>query len=420
MLLATHTLSLLLPTIWIVDAANGPGTHFLDLPAAVAAAASGDTILVRAGSYSNLYTNGKQLTVRGAGSATTFLGTTYIDGPDCVLAGVTVRPSQLVGTQLSVYSQLTMLHCRVEAVAPNWSTAALLVGSNAYVSATDCDVRGSNSPISVVGGGGAVLVAASGVFVATDCTLRGGDGLYDPITGSSSSAGHALRAIGVATLHRTTCIGGDCTRLLFGTNRAGDAIASQTQGGVRVAGTASTVLRGGVARDLATNPVPVACGRAFDAQTGNDLFLHGAVQLQPAAPGAPLFSNSGATALPALPYLTVQSPALPSGENDAAQLAIVVYDGLLPNAPYVFAAGFTPAFSTALAPALVGELLVDLDHSGLLFGTLDGAGQFTFPLLPAAALASVLGHPIYAQCATFDVVAGNARASNLDARIYSL
>ena len=58
-----------LPTIWIVDAANGPGTNFVDLPPAIAAAASGDTIIVRAGNYSAFNVSGKALTIRGAGAA---------------------------------------------------------------------------------------------------------------------------------------------------------------------------------------------------------------------------------------------------------------------------------------------------------------------------------------------------------------
>ncbi|MFQ5505706.1 MAG: hypothetical protein ACE5F1_13050 [Planctomycetota bacterium] len=36
---------------WIVDKSNGPGTHYTDLPPAVAPAAHGDTIIVRKGTY---------------------------------------------------------------------------------------------------------------------------------------------------------------------------------------------------------------------------------------------------------------------------------------------------------------------------------------------------------------------------------
>ena len=63
--------SCLLPTIWIVDANNGPGTNFTDIPAAVAAAQSGDTILVRAGNYSPFTVSGKALTIRGAAASVT-------------------------------------------------------------------------------------------------------------------------------------------------------------------------------------------------------------------------------------------------------------------------------------------------------------------------------------------------------------
>jgi hypothetical protein len=60
-----------LPTTWIVDAANGPGTNFIDLPAAVAAAVSGDTIIVRPGSYTAFNVTGKALTIQGAGALVT-------------------------------------------------------------------------------------------------------------------------------------------------------------------------------------------------------------------------------------------------------------------------------------------------------------------------------------------------------------
>lgn len=65
-----------LPTIWIVDASNGPGTNFTSLPGGVAAAASGDTLVVRPGIYAPFSVSGKALTIRGAGSATTVVTAT--------------------------------------------------------------------------------------------------------------------------------------------------------------------------------------------------------------------------------------------------------------------------------------------------------------------------------------------------------
>ncbi len=41
---------------WIVDAFNGPGTHFTDLPPAVQAAAPGDHVVVRTSAPGGTYT----------------------------------------------------------------------------------------------------------------------------------------------------------------------------------------------------------------------------------------------------------------------------------------------------------------------------------------------------------------------------
>lgn len=51
LLLALVATPLVAQRTWIVDAANAPGTDFLDLPPAVAAAQAGDRILMRAGMY---------------------------------------------------------------------------------------------------------------------------------------------------------------------------------------------------------------------------------------------------------------------------------------------------------------------------------------------------------------------------------
>ena len=50
---------------FVVDAANGPGAHFTDLPTAVAAVPDGATLVLRAGAYGPIVLQGKGLTVVG-------------------------------------------------------------------------------------------------------------------------------------------------------------------------------------------------------------------------------------------------------------------------------------------------------------------------------------------------------------------
>ncbi len=89
---------LVLPTIWIVDAANGPGTNFTDLPAAVAAAAHGDTILVRAGAYSAFQVSGKALAIRGESGFASFVRATAAAQPTVIDAVQPARCSASMGS----------------------------------------------------------------------------------------------------------------------------------------------------------------------------------------------------------------------------------------------------------------------------------------------------------------------------------
>jgi hypothetical protein len=50
---------------FVVDASNGPGTDYTDLPSAIAAVPDGATLVVRAGSYSAAYVSLKGLTILG-------------------------------------------------------------------------------------------------------------------------------------------------------------------------------------------------------------------------------------------------------------------------------------------------------------------------------------------------------------------
>ncbi|MFT4844231.1 MAG: hypothetical protein ACJA0V_003368 [Planctomycetota bacterium] len=72
-----------------------------------------------------------------------------------------------------------------------------------------------------------------------------------------------------------------------------------------------------------------------------------------------------------------------------------------------------------IAASQIGPLLVDLQTAGLIFGILDGAGQFSFPV-PTMVLAPVFGLPIHAQAGTFDAGLGLLRTSNGNIERFSL
>lgn len=61
-------------TTWVVDAAQGPGWNFTDIPSAVTAASDGDIIRIRAGSYSWFSVTNKGLRIIGDGSASVVIG----------------------------------------------------------------------------------------------------------------------------------------------------------------------------------------------------------------------------------------------------------------------------------------------------------------------------------------------------------
>lgn len=67
--------------VFVVDAANGAGAHFTDLPAAVAAVPDGATLRVRAGDYTAFSLAAKGLVIVGEGVVTFSAGGTVAIGP---------------------------------------------------------------------------------------------------------------------------------------------------------------------------------------------------------------------------------------------------------------------------------------------------------------------------------------------------
>lgn len=204
--------------VFIVDATGGAGSHFTDLPAAVAAVPDGATLRVRAGSYNAFVLDGKGLAIVGEGTTTVSLGSVFLPTPivvrrtgpgqavlikgltlDCFLTQSSVEVQQTAGPVV-----FHAVHARGDGIgfaldrcanvlfhdcplAPGTyafgpSRRATVHAVDSTVELSHCDVRGHDQPRpSLVSGypgdpGGTALslVRSRGVLVSS--TVTGGLG----------------------------------------------------------------------------------------------------------------------------------------------------------------------------------------------------------------------------------------------------
>ncbi|MEO6597709.1 MAG: hypothetical protein ABIP94_23435 [Planctomycetota bacterium] len=409
-------LACVLPTIWIVDATSGPGTHFTDLPPAVAAAQSGDTILVRPGTYTAFDVSGKALTIRGTDAMTTVValqspvlgpspsisiantpaGTTFY------LSFLTVRSNTVMGdpilpTMSVSNAKVVLVGCTVSGNnGTNNRSTALIVG-NAEVHANRCTFLGAPGYgffLGVFGGGNGVTL--SGASLAADaCVFQGGSGLwhlkFPVIFGGHGISINSSRA----TIVRSSCIGGS-TPTLLSSGTAGSGVVIQGTSMVRFVGGAGMTCMGG----QGSTP-----GQSLIGSASTPVIVHGPVAFVPPPVG------SSTVAAPPLPYLTVT--------GDSATLPVTVdLDGLFPNALYFLKVSSAPDYVTS-APWGLGEILVSLSTSECHFGLLDPTGRLAFTFTPAS-VPELLNRPICSQAAVFDAATGQLRLSQSDIRIFAL
>lgn len=429
LLLATS----LLPTIWIVDAQNGPGTDFLDLPAAVAVAQTGDTLLVRAGVYTAFAVTGKALTIRGEGAATTLVQgtsatTLQIDiGPtpaDTVFAmsGLKLQPLDPGGVavdfpalRVEAGAVVNLTDCVV--AAADWTTYSAVAQwfrDGARVTgelhASRCAFHGANSVNFAASGGDGVRVLAGGRFAAdaSDCT-GGSIGFlfFGPAYGGS---GLSVQG-GQASVSRTALHGGATGGILhIGLAQAGDGVRVTGGGFARLAG-ASIAYSGWTSGSYVT----LAAGVHTDATSAAR--LHAPSQtVAPSLGGVPTIGNVANDI--ALPVLGVVGTPRPSGEVLATSPVQLTISGGPPFAPCALFADVLPNYSGDLAPFVLGEVLVPLGHYDPQYYFLDGTGSFHLTFTPSAALQGVLGFPVFLQAGVFDFV--HILASNRDVHVYSL
>lgn len=378
---------------WTVDVSNGPGTNFTDLPPAVAAAQNGDIILMRAGAYSSVTISNLAVTIQGVIGLTTI---TNVTGPavrvDSQPVGTTTTLSGLLlfGEHGIACDAARLVLLDVHASGAASFAFAGLFAIDSEVHATRCSFHGSDStmgfPTLVYGGSGAMIYSGSKLF-ADQCSFLGGNVSY--YSQGTSAGGTGLVVEGDAWLTNCDARGG-------GGYNAGGAGVVCSAGTIHFAGSAASILSGGSGGLLGGYSAYASLGAVV---------VHGPVPVG-------LIGGNVTVGASEMPYLSVAGSSLPSGVFDASQPVAIVYEGLLPNAPYFLVAGFAPGYSDAFAPLLLGPLLVDLNNATLTLGTLDGSASFQGSFVPGNLLGALIGVPIYAQAATFDVSAGQFLVSN--------
>jgi hypothetical protein len=389
---------LLLPTIWIVDAQMGPGAQFADLPAAIAAAANGDTILVRAGTYSGFSVNGKALTLRGEGMATTRILASALGmtveilnaGGVFVLSGLRLEgglPAMIVQS-----SAVELLDCELVGLSGAGAGGPGLSMNLANVVAARCTFTGgsvSGGIVAIAGDG--VSIAGASTFVADQCVFLGGD--LPSVGGGFQQAGIGLRNSGQVRLDGCRARGGN------GQGIAGAGVTVTFFASARIAGDATSY----VAAGLASGQFDVALRNAFGSIVRHDpVAVVGGV------------SGTVVTSQP-LPRLRLGGAVRADGTLDALQPVLVTLDGLVPNG-FGFIGFGDPVF-TAAAPPFATELLVGGAGSTFFVAPLDALGRLQFAYTPALIGGPLVGVPVHLQGGAWSPALGSVLTSNLAVHI---
>ncbi len=195
-------------TEWVVDAAGGAGSQFTDIQSAVDAAADGDRILVRAGTYVSFAIDGKALTVLG--DPGTFLFGFWptvtvrhtFAGQDVVVAGLAgVQGLSLSGVKIEdcagrvVFEQVVASDWQIVDAGDVRINACRLNVRTAVVRSRVTIVSSRVSSGLVVNGEPALAVIDSEVMVAR-CDVTG----QGPYLRAPATAAIEVQAAGVVTL----------------------------------------------------------------------------------------------------------------------------------------------------------------------------------------------------------------------------
>jgi len=434
-------------TTWIVDDTPGPGVHFTSLLAAVAAVASGDTLLVAPGHYEPFHASGKALTILGDGHATTF-----IDGPlivGMVLDYVTITAPP-VGTTfrlsgVTIRRDLPGLASRLAIAGAGVATAGTAVltdvisepatmtglsGGNGLavtgiaVHASRCVFRGGwfepPTVVTVAGAGGAI-VNGGALFVADACLLSGGSPVA-PAWYAFIGGGNGLTVLD-ATVHltRTNLAGGSATPLGPSSwTGGGTGLRAAGNTTVRVSGSATNSIAGGDAPVLGGFGVFSTGGPGIEAQGPATVEVFGSIAV---SGGVGFVSGPPTTGggqiqlgLPPRPVLSLTGSAPSGGDLQATQPVTLGLDApTVASQLFVLVVDLAPGYF-ALPGFSAEPFLLTGSASLLLVGLLDAAGQFAVTFVPATQTPEWTNLPLHLQAFAFDPALGIWQGSNAEVR----
>ncbi len=241
---------------WIVDERGGAGHDFKDLPPALAAAADGDSILVRPGWSYTATPISKGVRILGEGMPSFYFATLKVTA---LPAG---RTFLLAGFDL-LYTNLELENCAGAVHVER------LTGSGARITVTGSH-RVTAANLVLQGGGGPTLTVTDSTLVLTGSRITGQDAYVAKYSSAPSELGGVFTNARVR-LGATTLLGGNAAQHLAASSGlktnggelriAGDA-QSRIDAGSGTSGLASIETQGGtIARDARVQ-IPKITGNA--------------------------------------------------------------------------------------------------------------------------------------------------------------
>ncbi|HEX5011008.1 MAG TPA: hypothetical protein VFY71_11465 [Planctomycetota bacterium] len=363
--------------VWVVGPQPGPGVDFTAIQAAVNAAADGDIILVKLGSYvGNVAIANKSLVIEGmpspAGSSPSSTGTLWIGGLQADRS-VVLRNLEVIPL-LSDLSSVLITHCEGPALVEDCSvvifdsavTAPPKVNNSQHVVFTRCTLKASwahNGFVSGLGLAGLELVGSD--VSLYDCTVLGSTGWGGQASADGAGTPAEVGGPGIRMIGGTLLLAGG--EVHGGTGGWGDT-DSGPSGFACVPGQSGgpgLVLEAGLVRRLDDALAGGAAG--FDAGCGTG------------SAGADVLQASGSIEIVPGPLRTLEITS-PAAAGQSATIALHGQPGELA----FLLQSFTPLGT----------------WSGALKGTLAGAGPYAiFVLGPLGAdgslvIASMLPDPL--------------------------